>query len=62
MLQEDLEYDRRTVSSIDLDIADPGAAPRIAAEIRKSLGRDDLKVSDWQASMPASSAPWRSRR
>ena len=48
MLQEDLEYDRRTVSSIDLDLADPNAAPRIAAQIRKSLGRDDLKVSDWQ--------------
>ena len=49
MLQEDLEVDRRTVSSIDLDLTDPNAAPRIAAEIRKSLGRDDLKVSDWQA-------------
>jgi lipoprotein-releasing system permease protein len=49
MLQEDLEYDRRTVSSIDLDLADPNAAPRVAAEIRKVLARDDLKVSDWQA-------------
>jgi lipoprotein-releasing system permease protein len=48
MLQEDLEYDRRTVSSIDLDLADPNAAPRIAAEIRKTLARDDLKISDWQ--------------
>jgi lipoprotein-releasing system permease protein len=48
MLQEDLEYDRRTVSSIDLDLVDPNAAPRIAAEIRKTLARDDLKVSDWQ--------------
>ena len=48
MLQEDLEYDSRTVSSIDLDLTDPNAAPRVAAEIRKLLGRDDLKVSDWQ--------------
>jgi lipoprotein-releasing system permease protein len=48
MLQADLEYDRRTLSSIDLDLTDPNAAPRVAAEIRKSLGRDDLKVSDWQ--------------
>ncbi len=48
MLQEDLEYDRRTVSSIDLDLADANAAPRVAAQIRKALGREDLKVSDWQ--------------
>jgi lipoprotein-releasing system permease protein len=48
MLQEDLEYDRRTVSSIDLDLADASAAPRVAAEIRKALARDDLKVADWQ--------------
>jgi lipoprotein-releasing system permease protein len=48
MLQEELEYDRRTVSSIDLDLADPGAAPRVADAIRKALKRDDLKVSDWQ--------------
>ena len=47
MLQEDLEYGDQAVSSIDLDIADPAAAPRMAAELRKALGRDDLKVADW---------------
>jgi lipoprotein-releasing system permease protein len=47
MLQEDLEYGDQAVSSIDLDIADPAAAPRLAAELRKALGRDDLKVADW---------------
>lgn len=48
MLQEDLEYDRRTVSSIDLDLADPNAAPRVAEAIRRTLKRDDLKIADWQ--------------
>jgi len=48
MLQEDLEYDRKAVSSIDLELADPAAAPKVADEIRKSLGRTDLKVADWQ--------------
>jgi lipoprotein-releasing system permease protein len=47
MLQEDLEYGDQAVSSIDLDIADPAAAPRLAVELRKALGRDDLKVADW---------------
>jgi lipoprotein-releasing system permease protein len=47
MLQEDLEYDRRAVSSIDLEIAEPREAPRVAAEIARALGRDDLKVSHW---------------
>jgi lipoprotein-releasing system permease protein len=47
MLQEDLEYGDQAVSSIDLDIADPAAAPRLAAELRKALGRNDLKVADW---------------
>jgi lipoprotein-releasing system permease protein len=47
MLQDDLEYGNQAVSSIDLDIADPAAAPRLAAELRKALGRDDLKVADW---------------
>ena len=47
MLQEDLEYGDQAVSSIDLDIADPAAAPRMAGELRKALGRDDLKVADW---------------
>ena len=47
MLQEDLEYGHNTVSSIDLELADPAAAPRVAAELRRSLSRDDLKISDW---------------
>ena len=47
MLQEDLEYASETVSSIDLFLADPAAAPRLAQELRKSLGRDDLRVSHW---------------
>jgi lipoprotein-releasing system permease protein len=49
MLQEDLEFERGTVSSIDLELADPAAAPQVAAGLRKVLGRDDIKVSDWQA-------------
>jgi lipoprotein-releasing system permease protein len=48
MLQDDLEYDHTTVSSVDLELNDPSDAPRVAAGLRKSLGRDDLKVSDWQ--------------
>lgn len=46
-LQDDLEYGNQAVSSIDLDITDPQAAPRMAEELRKSLGRDDIKVSHW---------------
>lgn len=48
MLQDDLEYDHRTVSSIDLDLVDPNRAPQVAEAVRKALKRDDLKVSDWQ--------------
>ena len=47
MLQEDLEYGHNAVSSIDLELVDPAAAPRIARELRHSLNRDDLKISDW---------------
>ncbi|MDB5488088.1 MAG: hypothetical protein JWQ58_1803 [Reyranella sp.] len=47
MLQEDLEYGNQTVSSIDLFLADPSAAPRVAQELRTALGRDDLRVSHW---------------
>lgn len=47
MLQEDLEYGHNAVSSIDLELADPASAPRVAAELRRSLGRGDLKISDW---------------
>lgn len=49
MLQDDLEYDHRTVSSIDLELTDPAAAPRVAATLRGVLKRDDLKVADWQS-------------
>ncbi|MBS0521482.1 MAG: ABC transporter permease, partial [Proteobacteria bacterium] len=48
MLQEDLEYGLRTVTSIDIEIPDPADAPAMAATIRNTLHRDDLKVSDWQ--------------
>lgn len=47
MLQEDLEYGNRTVSSIDVFLADPAAAPAVAAELRQTLGRDDLRVAHW---------------
>jgi lipoprotein-releasing system permease protein len=47
MLQDDLEYGHEAVTSIDLDIADPAAAPQFAEELRKALGRDDLRVSHW---------------
>ncbi len=47
MLQDDLEYGHETVSSIDVDIADPAAAPQSAEELRKALGRDDLRVAHW---------------
>jgi lipoprotein-releasing system permease protein len=47
MLQDDLEYGHEAVSSIDVDIADPGAAPQRAEELRKTLGRDDLRVAHW---------------
>ncbi len=38
MLQDDLEYGDQAVSSIDLDLADPAAAPQVAAELRKVAG------------------------
>jgi lipoprotein-releasing system permease protein len=47
MLQSDLEYGDEAVSSIDLDIADPQAAPQFAEELRKALGRDDLRIAHW---------------
>ena len=47
MLQDDLEYGHEAVSSIDIDIADPAAAPQRAEELRKTLGRDDLRVAHW---------------
>lgn len=47
MLRDDLEYGNEAVSSIDLDIADPAAAPQLAEELSKVLGRDDLRVAHW---------------
>jgi lipoprotein-releasing system permease protein len=47
MLQGDLEMSDQSVSSIELDIADPQNAPRFAEQIRKLLGRQDLRVADW---------------
>lgn len=49
LLQEDLEYGPNAVTSIDLDLADPQAAPKLADEIRRMLGRDDIKVTHWLA-------------
>ncbi|MFO1080705.1 MAG: FtsX-like permease family protein [Reyranellaceae bacterium] len=47
MLREELEYGDRAVSSLDLDLVDPQAAPKVAQELRKALGRDDLRFADW---------------
>lgn len=47
LLQRDLEYGDEAVSSIDLDIADPQAAPQFAEELRKALGREDLRIAHW---------------
>jgi len=47
MLQEDLEYGAQTVSSIDLELADASAAPRVVEELGRSLGRSDLRIADW---------------
>jgi lipoprotein-releasing system permease protein len=46
-LQEDLEYGPQAVTSIDIDIADPQAAPRMAEEVRKTVARDDIRVAHW---------------
>lgn len=48
MLQDDLDYDHRKVSSIDIDLDDPAKAPEVAEAIRNKLHRDDLKIADWQ--------------
>lgn len=49
MLQEDMDYEPTRVSSIDLMLADPAEAPKVAEDIRRSLHRDDLKIADWQS-------------
>jgi lipoprotein-releasing system permease protein len=48
LLQDELDYGHNEVTSINLDIADPAAAPKVAAAIRQALNRPDLKVADWQ--------------
>lgn len=48
-LQDDLEYDRNSVSSIDLDLSDANDAPKVAEALRVSLKRPDLKVADWRS-------------
>ena len=60
MLQEDLEYGNQAVSSIDLDIADPAAAPRVAEELRKAWAATTSRSPTGSASMPASWARCRS--
>jgi lipoprotein-releasing system permease protein len=47
MLRDDLEYADQAVSSIELDIVDPAAAPRVAEALRESLKSDDLRIADW---------------
>jgi len=47
MLQDDLELGNEAVTSIDLDVVDPSQAPRMAVEVRRVLGRDDLRVANW---------------
>lgn len=47
MLQDALDYGDRTVSTIDLYLADPAAAPAVAEQLRRSLDRKDLRVSHW---------------
>jgi len=48
MLQDDLEVDHNSLSSIDLEISNADDAPKVAAAVRASLKRPDLKVSDWE--------------
>lgn len=47
LLQEDLEVSVDSVTSVDLELADPANAPTVADAVRKSLGRDDLRISHW---------------
>ena len=61
MLQDDLEYGDQAVSSIDLDIADPAAAPRLAGGAAQGAWAATTSRSPTgSASMPASWAPCRS--
>jgi lipoprotein-releasing system permease protein len=47
MLQEDLGYGEQAVTSVDLFLSDPAAAPNVADELRRSLDQADLRVSHW---------------
>lgn len=47
LLQEDLEYGPRAATSIDLELRDANDAPHVAEALRKTLGRDDLRVTTW---------------
>jgi lipoprotein-releasing system permease protein len=47
LLQEDLEVGPSSVTSIELEIADPHNAPAVADKVRAALGRDDLRVAHW---------------
>jgi lipoprotein-releasing system permease protein len=47
LLQEDLQYGPQTATSIDLELRDANDAPRIAEALRKTLSRDDLRVTTW---------------
>lgn len=47
MLQEDLGYGEQAVTSVDLFLSNPASAPQVAEELRRSLGRADLRVSHW---------------
>lgn len=47
LLQEDLQYGPQAATSIDLELHDANDAPRVAEALRKTLGRDDLRVTTW---------------
>ncbi len=47
MLQENLGYGPETVTSIDLFVTDPSSAPAMAEALRRTLGREDLRINHW---------------
>jgi len=48
LLQEDLEYGPQAATSIDLELGDANDAPQVAETLRKTLSRDDLRVTNWR--------------
>ena len=46
-MNQDGRVELTVVGSINLELADPGAASRVADDLRRSLGRSDLKIADW---------------